>query len=258
MQKKRFAIAIVLVATSFLFLMSTTLASNLTTVESPEKPQEKEKEEKDKHTIKLVPGLVPYSDELFINGKPDFGGPLLDSLKKKCSIIQNECHDNNLSLFRGRVILNCSAPVHLKLPDASLDINPGATVYVYATGESVVILNLHDRHRHDVTATVEGEKVEIPPGREVLITRHSNLRFDEARLCPGIWYRSVSELISKPNLKVYRTQFSTVSALTILPTLHRMYSQDKRTSEKILKTYAAVLRVSRDPQPFRPCMSKQN
>lgn len=206
-----------------------------------------------------VPGLVPYSDEVTIDGVADFDKLRNDStVKEKCLLVDALCRDSNLGIYKGRVLLNCKNDVHVVTPDATVDVGKGSIVYLYSTGESVVILNLHDDHRGSVKAHVDGEEIEIPPGREVLVTRYPDLSFDDARLCPGIWYRSVWELVSKPKLKVYLTQFSTISAAAIMPSVHRVIQKKDKTADKLAKTFAAVIMVSRDRQKFRPCMPSKS
>ena len=201
-----------------------------------------------------VPGLVPYADEVTVTGVADFDELEGSGLKEKCLLVESLCHDGNLGFYRGRVLFNCKNDLHVVTPDATVDVRRGSIVYLYSTGESMVILNLHDDHRRSVMAHVDGEEIEIPPGREVLITRYRDLSFDDARLCPGIWYRSVHELVSRPKLKVYLTQFSTISAAAIMPSVHKVVQKRDRTAEKLAKTFAAVITISRDRQRFRPCM----
>lgn len=232
---------------AILFLSTAdTSASNLTVLE--EKKQETKKQQ-------ATPGLVPYSDEIVIHTEDELKEEAIARHRDKCIHIEEKRNGCPHKLYRGRVLFNCKKEIRIETPLAEIKIKPDAVVYVYSTGESVAILNLHDNHRRDVGVMVEGKFIEIPPGRELLLTQYAKLKFDDARLFPGIWYRTVHELISKPKLKVYETQFSTISAFWIIPAVHGMISRDKKSGRKVLKTYAAVLSVSRDHQPFREKMS---
>ncbi|MBX9686459.1 MAG: hypothetical protein K2X27_07125 [Candidatus Obscuribacterales bacterium] len=231
----------------FLLFCAPAESANLTTLETGRA----DFLEKEQSSAEKKAGLVPYKDEVLLSGFADFDKENLNIFKGKAVLDALACRKNSLSLYKGRVLFNCKNDLELNTPDASIKIRKGSIVYVYSTGESVLILNLHDYHWHSVEAFVDGQRIEIPPGRELLITRYANLSFDEARLCPGIWYRSVYELISKPALKVYLTQFSSISAYHIFPSVRKLAS-DKKTVKKLTKTFAAVLTVSRDRQSFRP------
>lgn len=236
--------------------------SNHSALKAPVEPlgMHNEAEELEKlckdHSL-LLPALVPLSDEVCISGILDLNENNVGELERRCVLLKKDCNRNSLGLFRGRILFDCKNDVHLVTPDASVDIERGSVVYVYSTGESVVILNLHDLKRKAVLVSVAGEKIELPPGRELLITRYGSLKFDEARLCPGIWYRSVYELANKHGLKIYETQFSTISAAAIFPSVRKMVAKGNKSGEKLAKTFAAVITVSRDRQAFRPCMKSE-
>lgn len=212
---------------------------------SPEKYIELSKD----HSL-LLPALVPFKDELTINGLAEFNKEKVELLEKKAVLLKKDCRANSLGLYRGRVLFDCDNDVSVLTPDAKIRIARGSIVYVYSTGESLVVLNLHDDKRRAVLVTVQDKEFELPPGRELLVTHYGNLKFDEARLCPGVWYRTVQELLNAGSLKVYQTQFSTISAAAIFPAVHKL-AQGKK-GMKLAKTFAAVITVSRDRQPFRP------
>ncbi len=206
----------------------------------------------------LVPGLVPYADEVHLQGEANFDPCNLGKFKNKCLLAEPGCSKNILSLYRGRVLFDCTNDVYLSTPDARVKIARGSIVYVYSTGESLAVLNLHDLHRRSVVLELDHEKIEIPPGREILLTRYCDLEFDEARLTPGIWYRSVYELPSRPGLKLFLTQFSTISAAAIFPSVHKLTAKKNKSGDRLVKTFAAVIKASRDGQQFRPNMNKSS
>lgn len=206
----------------------------------------------------LLPSLVPYKDEILLQNKKELNQADFAELSRHCVLLRKDCGRQSIGLYRGRLLLDCQSDLKVRLPDAELKIARGAVVYIYSTGESQVILNLHDHRRRDVEVKVGKDLIELPPGREILITRHHLLQFEQARLVPGIWFRSVYLLKDEPGLKVYETQFSSISAVALLPALRKLVKEQKSSREKLAKTFAAVITVSGDRQAFRPSMQEPN
>lgn len=209
----------------------------------------------------LVPDLVPYANECTLLGNIRFDDATLKRMKEsgivtKTSTQAQPHHPSHvLELFRGRLLIAPQNAITINVTDATIRLAPHTVAYIYATGTSTSILNLHDTHRHAVIAEfIDGSSIDLPPGRELLITRWTDLSFDDARLFPGVWYRTVYDMRPAPGVRVFLTQSSTLSAACIFPAVKKLVATNPYYRQTLMKTFAAVIQVSHDPTPFRPKM----
>ena len=143
----------------------------------------------------------------------------------------------NLQDGNGLVLASKLTHIHTSLADITLDA--GSAVLIFQTSTGLAILNLHDDHQSAVHATVNGVDLEIPIGRQLVLTSKTDAQFDDINPS-SIGYRGLTSF-SVGGKKAFVSEFSTLSALT---TVTKMLKQPNKAeqllTQRMLKSAAAI------------------
>ncbi len=133
-----------------------------------------------------------------------------------------------------------------------ITVKSGSALLILQNDNGLAVLNLHDDRRNAVTFDMNGSRIEIPLGRQLIISSRWDLSFDQIN--PSrIGYRELSE-ITVGGRKVYLSEFSIISALsTIGNSLTTANVNPERILKRLLKSAAAnfLLRQGQGKPPFK-------
>jgi len=183
-----------------------------------------------------TPSTAPvYATASNRNNQPLLGnltylGRTFDLATEEEATLENNLPPGNIFIFADK-----DMQLHATLADISI-LN-GSAVLVFQTDNEIAILNLHDEQRSAVHITISGTTIEVPVGRQVVLTRNQDGSF--ADINPSvIGYRGVTKTsVGKTN--VFMSEFSPLSALaTVKPLLG--IKTDKNRQDRLLKTAAAL------------------
>lgn len=141
--------------------------------------------------------------------------------------------------------------VNTNLADIQLDA--GAAVMMLQTGNELAILALHDDHSGAVKVTVGNQSMEIPVGRQLVLSKDQETAFDN--LNPSaIGYRNLSDG-KMGTLKAYTSEFSLPTALSTAAPIRQLIKssekEERDLARKLLKTAAAMAILSKNKAPFK-------
>lgn len=200
--------------------------------------------------LSLVP-IAHVRGEIFLKDQVLFGQPTMSLLKSRDIVAEKGHHESHLVLANGSLLLAPKNRVDVTVPNAEINIEPGAIVYIRTKNNNTAVLNLHDERVNAVNIKSTNTNYYLPPGRVMLITDERYTDFDNANPCPGLWYRSVFRHESKEGITRLVSQFSPLSAAWILPCVRNLILAKSSHGNKIIKTGAAVTVMSRDRKDFR-------
>lgn len=162
---------------------------------------------------------------------------------------------DSLVIFNGNNLLlspdhNLSVQTNL----AQIQIDAGSAVMMVQNGETLGIYALHDDHSGAVTVTLNGQNIEIPIGRQLVLTSNGTANFDEVSPIK-MGYRGLT-LSKLGNLKAFMSEFSLPTALSTTDPLRKLMKshdkEDQQLAGRLLKTAAAMMIMGRLNQPFQP------
>ena len=218
------------------------------------------------NSLSSTPGIIVPTD---IN-------PELPSETSESSILSAINANNNPQLLQGNAqftspqfginpaesLITFSANELLLAPDhplsvntnlANVQIDAGSAVMLLQNGNEMAIFALHDDHSGAVRVMVDGQSMEIPVGRQLVLSRDHGAPFEKVNPT-GIGYRNVSEG-KLGSLKAYTSEFSVLSALTstraLRPLLKSANKEERELVAKLLKTAAAMSMVGKNKVPFK-------
>lgn len=139
----------------------------------------------------------------------------------------------------GNGLVFAKTRTEIRTPLATFTLERGSAVLVFQSANSVALLNLHDDRQGAVFAVVDGSKMEVPMGRQIVVTNNLNQEFDV--LNPSaIGYRQLSSHAIGAK-KVFTSEFSALSALSsVLKVLDKHDKEAQLIAQRMLKSAAAV------------------
>lgn len=144
-----------------------------------------------------------------------------------------------INMPSGNGLVIAKNQTEIRTPLATFTLERGSAVLVFQSANGVALLNLHDDHQGSVFAVVDGSKMEVPIGRQIVVTNKLNSQFDD--LNPSaIGYRQLSSVIIGSK-KAFTSEFSALSALTsVLKVLDKHDKEAQLIAQRMLKSAAAV------------------
>ncbi|MBX9570256.1 MAG: hypothetical protein K2X77_15260 [Candidatus Obscuribacterales bacterium] len=144
-----------------------------------------------------------------------------------------------INMPTGNGLVFAKTDTEIRTPLATFTLDRGSAVLIFQSANSVALLNLHDDHQGSVFAVVDGSKMEVPIGRQIVVSNKHNLQFDD--LNPSaIGYRQLSS-ITIGTKRVFTSEFSALSALTsVLKVLDKHDKEAQLIAQRMLKSAAAV------------------
>lgn len=141
--------------------------------------------------------------------------------------------------------------VNTNLADVQLDA--GAAVMMLQTDSELAIFALHDDHSGAVKVTVDGQAIEVPVGRQLVLSKDHQNAFDN--LNPSaIGYRNLSNG-KLGALKAFMSEFSLPTALSTTASIRQMLKsadkEERDLARKLMKTAAAMAMIGKSKEPFK-------
>ncbi len=143
--------------------------------------------------------------------------------------------------------------VQIELAGGTLSMAAGSVVFFTSTGNDVAIYNLHDPHGGSVALVVDGMKITLAPGEQLVLTRDKVGSFEKINPGKQIAYRH-EVLHELPNgLRAFVSDFSITSALTSITPLKQMLSNSAHhhIAHKILKNAAIMTVLTAAKGPYK-------
>ena len=152
-----------------------------------------------------------------------------------------------LTLQNNNNLLFASKDGTVSTPFGTISVAAGSTLIIMQTASEMAVVNLHDEHHGAVVLDLKGKKVELPIGRQLIITSDKTANFDKVNIS-RIGYRDLKE-ISLENGKVFLSEISLPSALSMID---KSTGKDKNV-RRLQKTAAAmwVMGQSQGKSPFK-------
>lgn len=155
-----------------------------------------------------------------------------------------------INLPSGNRLLFVNQDTVVQTPLGKVMINAGSGVLVLQTSDGLAVLNLHDNSRNAVTIDIGGSTIQVPMGRQVVISSNGNARFDDVNPSP-IGYREISEN-NVGSKKVFVSEFSPLSALLYVGQWAKSSDKEKQVIvRRLLKSLAAVQMLGLNRKPFK-------
>lgn len=201
-----------------------------------------------------TPRAVPIAyveAETILSGTLHFGRQTMLLLNSKGIAGQRGDSDNQLVLTAGSILFAPENKIEVVLPHMRVELDPGSIVYIRQTDTSAAILNLHDEHSNSVLIHTSKKSNYLKPGHVLVLTsKEEDVDFEQSNPCPGLWFRTIYKSRQDDGITIFVTQFSTLSAAWISPTI-RHYCSNPKNGGKLSKTAAAVYAVTKDHKEFR-------
>lgn len=132
-----------------------------------------------------------------------------------------------------------------------IHINGGAVVLISTNRDGVAIYNIHDTSKNSVSFDVRGHKMNVCPGRHILVSSGTGSDFASINHLEAITHRGVSSIMVS-DLKVHTSEFSTLSAMAgVLPLraiVESKHPQSKKIAERMMKTTAVLMHLGAGDQ----------
>lgn len=198
-----------------------------------------------------------FSSNGGISGQAGNSGVLGAGIFNQALLQQNNELNPDVSLltFSGNNML--LAPDHdmsVQTQLAQISIEAGAAVMLIQSGGQLAVFALHDDRSGAVRVTVDGQTMELPVGRQLLLSKDQKLDFAAAN-SGKISYRNLSEG-KLGGLKSFVSEFSMPAALSSVQSLRQLLrSKNKEEidlARKLLKTAAAMITINKNKAPFKP------
>jgi hypothetical protein len=131
------------------------------------------------------------------------------------------------SLLKGMALFNAGGNMIVATVEGNVNISKGSLAFVYETGHDVSIYNLHDRRTGAVNVRVGNTVVVVPPGKQLVLTKNEDAKFDDVNPGVKISYRNPKPLKLPDGVKGFIADFSIPSAIFGLPPLRAMLTSAK-------------------------------
>jgi hypothetical protein len=165
----------------------------------------------------------------------------------------NGAHFNmvkEITLGQGSAFICHRQPVIVNTQHGKVRVAPGASAFIAQFGKSVSIYNLGDYHDNDIHFLLGDNKIAIPVGEQVLLTKEPETKFEKVNPVQGITARNANLDATIKDTNVFHAEYSAVSALDHIPQFGRLVNSkredDRVLADKLIKM-AAVLTQLRAP-----------
>lgn len=141
----------------------------------------------------------------------------------------------------------------IKLYGGTVSMAVGSIVFVTVEGGSAAIYNLHDPHGGSVAIVVDGMKITLAPGEQLVLTRDKVGSFEKINPGKQIAYRREVLHEFPSGLRVFVSDFSITSALTSITPLKQMLfsSPHHHIAHKVLKNAAIMTLLTAAKGPYK-------
>jgi hypothetical protein len=131
---------------------------------------------------------------------------------------------------------------------AEVHIARGAVACIVDNGDLVCVLNLHDRSHGDIMVDVNGQRIKLNAGEQLLLAPQASQSFAKLNLLPEVAVRRVRKVDACKNVQAFIADFSIPSALAKLNSLNKLKYSVKKDEQvvyrKLLKTAVALQTVN--------------
>lgn len=164
-------------------------------------------------------------------------------------------------LSHGAGLFGGDNAMQIQTREGIVQVERGALAFVIETGNDVSVYNLHSSYNlhtvkvNGVKVVVGGKYVEVPLGRQLVLTRKSNSKFEDVNPGGSIASRNASRIDFNNGVTGYLAEFSILSAVENISPLHAMLrsnlpDQQKR-GQQILKNAAIIATLTKTAGPYK-------
>jgi hypothetical protein len=152
-----------------------------------------------------------------------------------------------LTLPNNNNLLFTSKDGIVSTPFGTISVAAGSALMIIQTASEMALVNLHDEHQGAVVLDIEGDKVDLPIGRQLIVTNNKTANFDKVNIS-RIAYRELRE-ISLRNCKVFLSEISLPTALSMI----EKTTGNNQNIRRLQKTAAALwlMSLSQAKSPFK-------
>jgi hypothetical protein len=181
----------------------------------------------------VIPGVVIYAH--------NFGGDEANMLAQDGVLIGTKSADKYIDLQSGNVLLTPEKDIVVETNKGKISIAAGAMVFVSASSDDVVVYDLLQTKPKQVSMIVNKQKLDIEPGRMLVITIKDTSDFEKLDIhCHYVACRSVVSVeLNSTAIKAFMAEFSIASAMVAIEPLKELTvsgnQQDKLVMEKLVK-----------------------
>jgi hypothetical protein len=159
------------------------------------------------------------------------------------------------NLEKGKVLFAPQTDIDVKTHEANVLIAANSLVWIVETGNDVSILDLSDTHSGAVKVVNGNNRIDLVPGRGVVLTKVLNGTFEDINPMPDVSYRNLTSSQFGSGTKAVLAEYSLVSALNNVATLRNLRTSKDKTSRrlaaKLLRDAAILSLVLHSPTPYK-------
>ena len=179
----------------------------------------------------LIEGVVLYEHT--------FGSDKINWLASKGVTIGNSNHDNYIDLEQGNILLSPKDDIVVGTSFGSIYVGAGATVFIMASNDDVVIYDLLQTKQNQVIVVVGQHKLMMKPGGMLALACQNTNTFEILeRDFKRVAYHSLKVLdvdLSHEKLTAFVAKFSIASALVTIQPLKQLIASDDKQDKLILE-----------------------
>lgn len=195
--------------------------------------------------------------EAVMSGQVSFSPNTIQYLSANGIKVGPATTSNFLQLQQGNVLLAPNDNVSVQTQECVVNISSGAVAYIMETGNDVAVYAIHDAHHGDISIVVNGRKITLAPGKQLVLTRKRDANFGDVNPGTQIGFRNEKAAMTVDDVTVYRADFSVTSALSNVVLLRQMRQSnvpgERKLAQKMLKMAAISHMMSKGGAPFHTC-----
>lgn len=119
-----------------------------------------------------------------------------------------------IALGNNRSLLFSTQDGTISTPFGNIFVSAGSALMLIENGGSMAVVNLNDDHQGAVSWQVGGNRIDVPVGRQLLLTNDSNAKFTRVDVS-GLGYRDLEE-IPLGDKKGFLSEISLPTALSMV------------------------------------------
>jgi len=139
--------------------------------------------------------------------------------------------------------------------DGTVLVDIGSWVLIMETGNDMAVYDLQDTYKGAVRVIAGKKEIVLTPGKQVVLTRKPDAKFDEVNPGSRIAYRNVRSEDVGDGVRAFAAEFSIPSAMTRVEPLRQMLiskkSKDSQVARKILRNAALISMMTGPAGPYK-------
>jgi hypothetical protein len=156
----------------------------------------------------------------------------------------------NQQLANGNYVISPQSNTTISTPMGTVQIDKGTIAFVSSVDGNLQVYDLSEGHNGGITVTSNGNSTKLTVGQEVLVTNKGNNDFGAINSQGNIAWRNETAKTATDGAKVFKAEFSIVSALRNIAPLKQLLSssnpQAKKLIDSLLRAAVFIAKASPD------------